>query len=158
MLNKYRELSLPLDQKTFVTKISQGSDATIGGQFFTSDFRVSYDPCICNYESILNVDFKVKNTGSIVLSGRLIGTTVPLDGSGNSPLLNGRDFLNAVYMDGWAVNGGMLTYSNIDKLVNLYKKPETPVFQQLALNTLKSLLKLPWDHSTNFWERLPAPS
>ncbi|MDN5213273.1 T9SS type A sorting domain-containing protein [Fulvivirgaceae bacterium BMA12] len=141
LLARYEDVINPLDEETEVPKVVQGSNATIGGKFFSADFKVNYDPCTCNNTSYLNFKFKTKNTGNIQLNGRLIGTNVPLDGSGNSPLLNGRDFLNAVYMDGFDVKGGMLTYNNIDKLVELYETPETPLFQELAIASLKAIMK-----------------
>ena len=141
LFSRYEDIINPLDEETEVIKVVQGSDATIGGQFFSSDFKVTYDPCICKNPSYLNFKFKVKNSGSIQLDGRLIGTSVPLDGTGNSPLLNGREFLSAVHMDNFSVNGGMLTYNNIDQLVDKYETPETPLFQTLAIAALKAVMK-----------------
>ena len=117
LLNKYENIIAPHSQATNVTQVIQGSNATIAGQFFSADFKTNYDPCVCNYNSSLYFDFKVKNEGAIRLDGRLVGTNVPLDGTGNSPLLNGRDFLAAVNNQNFSVQGGMLTYNNIDKLV-----------------------------------------
>jgi hypothetical protein len=72
------------------------------------------------------MSFGTRNTGDIQLEGRLIGTNTPLDNSGQPPLQNGRDFLTSVFADpSFSVKGGMLTYSNIGKLADLYLKPST---------------------------------
>jgi hypothetical protein len=139
LFNKYENVIAPLDQPTNVSQIIQGSPATISGQFFSSDFKMNYDPCVCNYNSSIYIDFKVKNEGSIRLDGRLVGTNVPLDGSGNSPLLNGREFLTAVNSQNFSVKGGMLTYNNIDKLVAKYKT-SNDLFTELLLASVKSIL------------------
>lgn len=141
IFSKYSEIISPLDQQTKIPNIEQGSPFPVGGDMFSTDFRMAYDPCICNNESTLNFSFRVKNTGDIFLGGRLIGTTVPLDGSGNSPLLNGRDFLTSVYKKGFDIKGGQLTYSNIDKLVEKYKQPQTDLFTKIALDLLGGILK-----------------
>jgi hypothetical protein len=141
LLNKYENIIAPLNQPTNVSQVVQGSNATIAGQFFSADFKMNYDPRVCNYSSSLYLDFKTKNSGTIRLDGRLVGTNVPLDGSGNSPLLNGRDFLTAVNNQNFSVQGGMLTYNNIDKLVAKYKEQETNIFVKLGIEALKSILK-----------------
>ena len=81
------------------------------------------------------------NSADLTMSGRLIATEVPLDGSGNSPLLNREDFLTAVYKDGFDVNGGALTYSNIDKLVEKYKAPISDPLKKAAIDIFKAALK-----------------
>jgi hypothetical protein len=79
LLSKYTKSIQPLNQPTEVRLAAQGfQGAPIRGFFFT-DFRVNYDPCICNYRSNVLVQFGVKNTGDIKLEGRLIGTSTPLD-------------------------------------------------------------------------------
>ncbi len=124
LLSKYTKAIQPLNQPTEVTLAAQGfQGAPLRGFFFT-DFRVNYDPCICNYQSNMLFQFGTRNVGDIRLEGRLIGTSTPLDNSGQPPLQNGRDFLTSVFADpAFSVKGGMLTYSNIDKLANLYYTP-----------------------------------
>ncbi|MFM7859039.1 MAG: hypothetical protein ACKO96_45730, partial [Flammeovirgaceae bacterium] len=55
--------------------------------------------------------------------------------------MNGRDFLTAVNSQGFSVQGGMLTYNNIDKLVAKYKAQESNIFVQLGIEALKAILK-----------------
>jgi len=141
LLNRYEDIINPLDQEIEVVEVAQGSDYTGGGDFFSADFKMAYDPCICNYSSRLLFEFKTKETGQVKLGGRLIGTSVPLDGTGNSPLLNEREFLNTVHLDdNFDVQGGMLTYNNIDDLVEKYQQPEQSLVEKLAIAAIKSLI------------------
>jgi len=141
LLSRYGKTINPLDVKTDITEITQGAQGAINGGFFFSDFKVTYDPCVCNYVSNFEILFRTYNAGNINLDGRLVATSVPLDGSGVSPLLNDEDFLTAVHKIGFNVQGGMLTYNNIDKLIALYETPDTPLFQDLAFAALDAVLK-----------------
>jgi hypothetical protein len=144
LFSKYGSSISPLNTEAQVSRIVQGSPATVGGQFFSSDFRINYDPCICNYPSVLYMRFGTRNTGDIQLEGRLIGTSTPLDNSGQPPLQNGRNFLTSVFSDpSFSVKGGMLTYSNIDRLADLYYTPSSglPVIGIDGRSALVDLLK-----------------
>jgi len=141
LLSRYSDIIQPLDRNTIINEIIEPSQPAKKGGFFTADFKMAYDPCTCNYPSNLRVSFESLDTGKITLDGRLVGTSVPLDGSGSSPLLNDDDFLTAVHKPGFDVQGGMLTYNNIDKLVDLYETPDTPLFQDLAFAALGAVLK-----------------
>jgi hypothetical protein len=142
LFNHYGELSYPLDYPTSMSKVSSGSDATTAGQFFSTDFTVGYDPCVCHFKSELDIEFSIQNITTLSLGGRLIGTIVDIDDSGNSPLINNRrDFLTAVSRDGFDVNGGILTYTNIDNLISKYKQSNTDGVAQAALTLLGGVLK-----------------
>ncbi|MCG8384448.1 MAG: T9SS type A sorting domain-containing protein [Cytophagales bacterium] len=140
LFNNYGLTSQPLDRQTDVVEISEVSKAAISRGFISSDFQMSYDACTCDNQSELIADFASLNTASMDLEGRLIATSVPLDGSGNSPLLNRRDFLTSVYKDGFTVNGGMLTYKNIDALVEKYKTPKLSLFEKASLAVIKGAI------------------
>lgn len=140
MFNNYGTFSQPLDQQTDVIEISEASKAAINRGFVSSDFQMSYDPCACETQSELIADFATLNDANMTLEGRLIATSVPLDGSGNSPLLNREDFLTQVYKDGFTVNGGMLTYKNIDALVEKYEQPQLSAFEKTALEIFKGAI------------------
>ncbi|WP_196893328.1 T9SS type A sorting domain-containing protein [Aureivirga marina] len=141
LFNHYGRVSQPLDQETKITRISQSSKGAINKGFIDSDFQMGYDPCSCENKSELFVSFEELTEEDVLLEGRLIGTSVPLDGSGESPLLNRKNFLTAVYGDDFSVNGGMLTYSNIDSLVQHYKAPERGPIDELIEDGFKAALK-----------------
>lgn len=143
LFNHYGELSYPLDYQTSMTEVTSGSDATTAGQFFSTDFTVGYDPCICHFKSELEVQFSTLNNSTATLGGRLIGTIVDLDDSGNSPLINDkRDFLASVSRDNLdEITGGVLTYRNIDKLINKHKEDKAAASDKAALDLFGTILK-----------------
>jgi hypothetical protein len=132
------KIARPLDQYTTTTSVKSGFVNPAGGMWFTADFDVAYDPCGCNNRSSLHVNFYGMNEAQITLSGRLIGTQVPLDGSGHDPLLQGRRFLSDVYTDGNNVTDGSLIYNKIDALVTKYKQVKNSPFEQLCIDLVKS--------------------
>ena len=144
LLNYYGEYSQPLDQETDVIEVAEASDGVpiSGTDFISADFQMSYDPCTCDHPSDLLFEFSTLNTANLTLEGRLIGIESPLDGSGNSPLLNREDFLMQVYKDDFeGVNGGALTYKNIEALVAKYKQPQLSALEKAAIDAFKAALK-----------------
>ncbi len=142
LLSEKTNISHPLDKKTKVYKIASSSGAPALGDFWTSDFYMAYDPCTCHYSSKLHFDFKTIEVADLDLTGRLIGTSVPLDGSGNAPMLNGRDFLTSVFADNYhGANAGILTYKNIDALAAKFKTPNLGFWEKAGIDALKAVFK-----------------
>jgi hypothetical protein len=145
LFNQYGDLSSTLDKPTAINNISVASQ---GGQnnnsWFVVDFKMAYDPCGCSNNSELLFEFFTFDQADVDLGGRLIATSVPLDGSGSSPLLNGQDFIAAVNRDDFNVRGGMLTYQNIDDLVNKYDQSSYNLdpLQNLAYSAFGKILEL----------------
>jgi Secretion system C-terminal sorting domain len=123
--------------------LSSISNYPANNGFFVADFpSLSYDPCVCNNSSELQFDFSTLTSANLVMNGRLIGTNVPLDGSGNSPLLNRDSFLLAVTNDqNFNVKGGMRTYNSINSLVKKYKTPATDPIEGILKGLIGSALK-----------------
>ncbi len=132
LFNHYKNIASPLDQETTTIGISASSSAPYDGNFWASDFKMAYDPCICHNRSLLYFKFYSIDTADLQLSGRLLGTSVPLDNSGNSPELYNRDFLTSVLTNGFDPQSGMLIYRNIDDLVEKYKTPELSIIEELG--------------------------
>lgn len=109
-----------LDEKSN-TKVHRSSSYPGQKAWFMADFTVAYDPCICNNDGRLIINFETITNASVTMDGRLIATSTPLNGSGTSPLLNGKDFLLSLNQENGGVNGGMQTYHNIDALTAKYK-------------------------------------
>lgn len=122
LFGHYGNTTQTLDQKS-ATTVARGTNYPELKGWWVADFTMAYDPCICNNQSKLTINFAAINTANVQMDGRLVATSVALDGSGTSPLINGEDFLLAVKKDGFDVEGGMQTYHNIDKLVNKYTAP-----------------------------------
>lgn len=138
------DIAQPLDQFTTINSYSSTSPFPMFGQFFATDFKTAYDPCQCHNRSTMKVDFiAVDEIEDIHLEGRSLGTSVPLDASGNDPLLNGRDFLTSVNDPDFTIKNGELTYKNVDALVEKWKSPpELTTIEKLALETFGVVLKL----------------
>ena len=116
LLSNYSGTAKALDQHTIVSQVSQVSQYAMPKCFMVWDFpKMSYDPCVCKNRSQIQLSFANLNEATTILEGRLIGTNVPLDGNQN-PLVNRDDFLMSVYQDDFTINGGMLTYKNIENL------------------------------------------
>lgn len=111
-----------LDEKSNI-KVHRTSNYPGQKAWFMADFTVAYDPCICNNEGRLIINFETVTNARVTMDGRLIATSASLNGSGTSPLLNGKDFLLSLNQGNGGVNGGMQTYHNIDALVAKYKTP-----------------------------------
>lgn len=142
LLNHFGSVSQSLDQPSKVSMVTKTSQFPAGIAWFVSDFETAYDPCICNTETKLQLDFKFLNTADIKLSGRFVGTNVPLNGSAISPLLNSKEYLWSVYQDGFDVKGGMQTYNNIDALVNKYKSPPSlGTIEKFGIDMFKKIVK-----------------
>ena len=150
-----------MDQDPGIDFISHATPSASGESYITADFNMNYDPCMRSVPNYFLFTFTGITKMSVTLSGRLIGTNVPLDpgGSGNSPLQNDRDFLSSVYNDGFNVNGGALTYKNIDALASKFQvldspessqNPITKMFFESAKNGITGLGKAGDDLTNGF--------
>ena len=136
LFGHYGETTQTLDQKSG-SKVAQLSSYPENKGWWVADFSMAYDPCVCNNESKIKINFSVLDSASVTMDGRVIGTSTPLDGSGSSPLLNGTDFLFAVKKEGFNdVKGGMQTYHNINTLVNKFQQQEASPGQKELLAAL----------------------
>lgn len=136
----YNNTAQTLDETSY-TRLSRSSKYPGQNSWFMADFTLAYDPCVCNNESKLRINFTTITTASVTMDGRLIATSVPMDASGTSPLLNGQDFLLGLNQNGGRAVAGMQTYHNIDALVNKFKAPPgLSSYEKLALEKFGKLL------------------
>ena len=113
LLNNHEGSARALDQPIAVREVAQVSKYVTGKRFVAWDFpKMTYDPCVCNNKSQIQISFQGYENASAILEGRSVGTIVDLS---ERNLANGRDFLANVYHDDFSVKGGMLTYKNIDR-------------------------------------------
>ncbi|MEY4938027.1 MAG: hypothetical protein RIS64_4386 [Bacteroidota bacterium] len=94
LFNQYNKVQTALDQKTQVTQVvaaAQVQSSRLGFTFV--DFKLSYDPCICFFESAFKVEFTVKTTSTLILQGRVLGNTIDVAAENANP---GNDFLTSV--------------------------------------------------------------
>lgn len=125
ILSHNTKSAVALDKNTEVNSVSISGPPSIANEWTFGDIQLAYDPCVCNYFSRLNIQPYTYDEAKIFMEGRLIGTEVPLDNSGNSPLLNGENFLSSITQafegDSFIVNDGRMTYNNIQDLVDKHQ-------------------------------------
>jgi hypothetical protein len=98
LFNRYNQQETALDLTTKVTKVTAPAQVPgTGGQFFYADFILSYDPCICFFKSAIEVDFKVKLSSTLKLTGRILGQSV--DVANENALPSSPDYLTSVIND-----------------------------------------------------------
>jgi hypothetical protein len=108
-----------LDQQSIIKVIS----ATVPSpgdenQWFSADFQLAYDPCVCEYESNIRAKFRFLNEGDIVLNG--VGASVPVNLLDPNNVLQ-NDFLNGYHND-TEIDQGYLIYKSMSALINDYEK------------------------------------
>jgi hypothetical protein len=93
LFNRYNAREAALDRTTDLTTIKALAQVpATKSDFFYADFQVSYDPCICFFESALKVEFRVLNTSTLKLTGRILGQTVDIAEKNKTP----EDYLTTV--------------------------------------------------------------
>jgi len=83
----------PLDQNTKIMRVAALVPQPGSAQrFFSADFKMAYDPCVCKNQSQLHVDFKFITSTTLSAMINALGTTEQIT---TAQLLAGEDFLNA---------------------------------------------------------------
>jgi Secretion system C-terminal sorting domain len=95
LFNQYNPIQTALDQKTKVTAVTAPAQVQSSRLGFTFvDFKLSYDPCSCFFESAFKVAFTTKSTSTLVLQGRVLGNSTDIADKNAHP---GNDFLTSVF-------------------------------------------------------------
>jgi hypothetical protein len=125
LFRNYNGLDQALDKTTEVVRISSPAKTSYNLPYFSmADFNISYDPCVCYFDSKLRYSLNANTTASIDLYGRLEGT---------SQMLSANDVINtdrllSVYKNNSnsqfpdQVKNGLLEYKNYGKMVDDFKK------------------------------------
>ncbi len=140
-----------LDQNTSVTQVT--TPASYPGSnynFFVSDFQMAYDACTCQFESGLSIDFSTVNSSSVQMYGRLLGTVNPENmyktSSSTFQLDQTQSFLTSVYdipsNDTKQIRSGILTYKDINSLIDDYKSKSYSSSDISDLSVFGSILNL----------------
>lgn len=122
LLRLNQGLDQALDQKSNVTKVSGiAKHPNSPGRWFSTDFQVAYDPCICYHPSRIRLNFHFAKGEDIVLQGREIEIESNIiDGYE----VFGKDFLtnfDASEIDN-PEKGSIIMYDAMDFLVEDYIK------------------------------------
>jgi hypothetical protein len=101
--------SQPLDKATSVTQVSGIAKYNPSGWNFT-DIIVAYDPCTCNGETSIQVDFKTVEEGEVTLTGGALGIESTL--GQNTNFFNNNMLLNIIN-NGITEAVGVQTYNSL---------------------------------------------
>jgi hypothetical protein len=108
-----------LDQTSDYTNITTyNKNPQNSTDWWTSDVQLSYDPCICEYESKLRFHLRGIKEFDLELYGRSIGVVDSLLDANGKPTY--QDFLNVSNIHNAKKGGGVLIYKHFDGIVNDY--------------------------------------
>ncbi len=116
-----------LNQKTSIIELASPAVYPVSNyRWFYGDFKMAYDPCVCEFDSRIEVHVEFVESGDIKLYGRPELSSNPiayLRGSNATASLN-QNFLSSMdYRSGIGeVKSGVLFYKNLDTLVADYHK------------------------------------
>lgn len=83
--------------------------------WWSSDFQLGYDPCVCEQQSIINFNFDAINSSNIALDGRIVQQDMDLSVLGNPEYKN---FLSNESVAGAnSEEGGSLLFKRFDSLL-----------------------------------------
>lgn len=160
LFRNYNGLDQALDKPTLVTTTASPAKTSHSIDHFTmADFTISYDPCVCYFDSKLDFKLNGIETADINLYGRLEGQSEMLDKKSAIDT----DRLLSVYKDRQfqnKVNNGLLEYKNYAEMVRDFKKLEnkTNIYDDVygASKILKDVaefgteMKMPWKYLKTF--------
>lgn len=116
-LNEGNDISL--DQKTNISAVSATAvHPNVANKWFSCDFQIAYDPCICYFPSSFRINFFSVENVDFELHGREIQIEQNLI---TGKAINQKDFLSNFNYTGQTADGGMIMYKAIDYLVNDYE-------------------------------------
>ncbi len=119
------------------------------GKWFYSDFQMTYDPCTCFYESLLQVEVKLINEASITLEGSFTGTITSISQNSGSVSGNGysiKDVVSAGMKAQKSFNSISDFTNEQEKALNIAGKPNIELtIEQLTkrnqLNEFQNVIK-----------------
>lgn len=132
LLRHLNSFDSPLDQETTVIN-HRGVNSTVDfniRKWYSYDFQVGYDPCVCGKQSVLDFTLSAVQTSNVSLYGRMISVEEPLADANGKPIYN-QDFLTATSILEQDPNGYVLK-SSLDSLIGDYQKNLTIYKEQMA--------------------------
>lgn len=129
LFRNYNGLDQALDKPTIVLRAASPAQTSFSTQHLSmADFNISYDPCVCFFDSKLGYSLNGNTTAGIDLYGRLEGTASMLSLSASDAV--NTDRLLSVYKNSvnsgfpHQVKNGLFEYKNYGKMVSDFKKLE----------------------------------
>lgn len=105
------------EQTSAINLVSFAEHPNAYRKWFSCDFQIAYDPCVCYFPSKLKLSFNFIRNSTLELHGRAIEFEEDLI---NGAFANEKDYLSNFKYDGTGADGGMIMYKTIDQLVNDY--------------------------------------
>ena len=133
-----------LDQNS-ISHLFQAHNKNPGNDnmWFVVDLKLGYDPCVCDYTSMLDINFHKVTVQDVKLYGRSISMDAPLDKLGKFQF---NDFLNSYDIDN---NKSNVMYKTIEGLTNEYKSQLTKYEQDLKDYKEQKTKKMVLDFAIN---------
>lgn len=142
LFNNYNSYNFALDKNTIVTRISTPCISPVSnGSWFYADFQLAYDPCVCFFDSGLEVTFYNKTSANISLTGRFAGVSSEAvasysNGAGSMKGNNSADaYISSIFDNGGSPSTILQNYFSDVKMVNNYNALHSNV--DLKENILK---------------------
>ncbi len=130
-----------LDQKT-VFQYASSSNANPGNNnaWFSSDFQLGFDPCVCDYKTIWDLEYQLITSWKVDLQGRSVSATLPVNEFDDNFLTNTSIRTNKTE------GGGSILYKKLgsmyddyeaemaayEKKLAIYNKPENQIAREVV--------------------------
>ena len=89
-------------------------------KWFMVEIQTTYDPCVCNYPSIITLKLSGVESSTLDLTGRSISTEVPLRDAKGNPTYS--DFLNINTQQENGSGSGFAIYKTLDGMLSDYDR------------------------------------
>jgi hypothetical protein len=111
-------LDIPTEVQIVTSRVPSPGDESL---WFSTDFQLAYDPCVCEYESEFNIYFKFFHTAEIKVAGFFQSATQDLS---PEDLYNGNSYnqtyLNAMMNEMDKAGEGYVIYKHMNDLIDDY--------------------------------------
>jgi len=117
----------PLDQKT-VFQYASSSNANPGNNnaWFSSDFQLGFDPCVCDYKTIWDLEYQLITSWKVDLQGRSVSATLPVN-EFNEDYLTNTSILKEK-----SAGGGSILYKKLGSMYDDYETEMASYEMKLA--------------------------
>jgi hypothetical protein len=131
----------PLDQKT-VFQYASSSNANPGNNnaWFSSDFQLGFDPCVCDYKTTWDLEYQLITSWKVDLQGRSVSATLPVNEFDDNYLTN------TSILKEKSAGGGSILYKKLgsmyddyetemaayEKKLAIYNKPENQIAREVV--------------------------
>jgi hypothetical protein len=94
--------------------------------WFSSDFQLGFDPCVCEQPTLWQLDYQSINSWNVNLQGRSVSTTMPVNEFDEDYLTN-----TSIQRD-WNKGGGSILYKKLGNMYDDYENEMAEYSKKLA--------------------------